>query len=49
MPRISRIANIATLVVGAAAVATACQTLLMPQVQAWEAEVVAAFMGGLPR
>jgi hypothetical protein len=49
MPRISHIADIATFVAGAAAVVVAGQILLMPQVHVWEAEVVAAFIYGLPR
>lgn len=49
MPRMRRIADIATLVAGAAAVATAGQFLLMPQIHAWEAEIIAAFMHGPPR
>ncbi len=49
MSRMRHIADIATLVAGAAAVATAGQFLLMPQVYAWEAEIIAAFMLGPPR
>jgi hypothetical protein len=49
MSRISHVADIAAFVAGAAAVAVAGQTLLMPQVHVWEAEIVAAFVHGLPR
>jgi hypothetical protein len=49
MPRISHIADIAIFVAGTAAAAVAGQTLLMPQVHVWEAEIVAAFVHGLPR
>jgi hypothetical protein len=49
MHRTSPIADIATLVAGAAAVAAAGQFLLMPQLHAWEAEIVAVFMRELPR
>lgn len=49
MPRMRQIADIATLVAGAAAVATAGQFLLMPQIHAWETEIIVAFMNGPPR
>jgi hypothetical protein len=49
MRRIADIADIATLVAGAAVVATAGQVLLMPQIHAWEAEIIAAFMHGPPQ
>jgi hypothetical protein len=49
MLQMSRITEITTFVASVAAVATAAQVLLMPQVHAWEAEIVAAFMRGLPQ
>ena len=49
MGRMSRLTEIATLVVGATAIGAASQLLLMPEFYTWENEFVAAFLHGLPR
>ncbi|MGH1592268.1 hypothetical protein ACRBEV_32620 (plasmid) [Methylobacterium phyllosphaerae] len=49
IPRKGRIAGIATTMVTAAAMAAAIRVLAMPQVHAWQAELIAVFMRGLPR
>ncbi len=49
MPRMRHIAEAATFAVGAAAAAAAGQILLLPQVHAWEAELIVVIMRELPR
>jgi hypothetical protein len=49
MPSIIRIAEVATLAAGAAAVAAAGQVLLMHRFRTWEAELIAVLMRELPR
>jgi hypothetical protein len=45
----SRVVEIVTFAASAAAMAAVGQTLLMPQVHAWEAELIAVLMRDLPR
>jgi hypothetical protein len=45
----SRVAEVVTFAASAAAVVAAGQALLMPQVHAWEAELIAVLMRDLPR
>jgi hypothetical protein len=45
----SHVVEVAAFAASAAAAAAAGQVLLMPQVHAWEAELIAVFMRELPR
>jgi hypothetical protein len=49
MPQISHVAEIIIFAVSAAAAAVVGQIPLMPQVRAWEAELIAVLIRDLPR